>query len=911
MSVDVLNEAAKNSITEEDMPWNSPRLPKNVLPVKYSLLIYPKIDAGTFHGDVLIDIKVSEPTQYILVHQTNLNIEHTRLSLKSDAESESLIIEKTWSFPKNHYWVIQVAEKLEPNDYELYMSFKGNIGHGTLGLYKTTYTNALQEQCPCILSYFEPTYARCAFPCFDEPSFRAVFYIKIAHDARGRLVALSNACREKETLDFPSPGVNTVHFRPTPPMPPYLVAIIVGDFLYTDPIYTSKSNVSVAVYSRPEIVPYMKEAQKLAVAVVEFFSNYFDIPFDLKKLDLIALPDSNMGGMENWGMITFREDCLLLKDDSTWDDRLRVVCLIGHEISHMWFGDLVSISWWDNLWLKEGFATYMSFVCGFAFYPEWYNEWILLNEAHRALRMDEAPCSHPLVQTVNTSSEIREVFDSISYDKGCCLIRMLQDLDVEGFQKAIKSYLKRYKYESTVTQNLWDEIQDKVSFDVTSFMDTWTRQMGFPILQVERCHGTNIIVSQSRFLLDKNLTYDKNESPYMYKWDVPIKYVTSDDLRNVKLTWFKKELETVSLECPNTVGWVKLNWHQVGFYRVNYPSDQWDLFSVQLIRNPLVLDVEDRVNLIDDSFSLASAGYFYYHIPLNILRYLKFGKESHFYPWAVASSYLQPIGARLVGTEGHELFLKFIYFLLKGNITDDTWEFGPSVSYIKTKLNLELINLACWFEEPESLEKVKNIFDDWLNNGNLPHHELRPIVYSYGLASDISEEKWNKVVDYALQTLDVNDKLNLWMALGNVREKEFIIKLIELAKDEKNLKSQDFFIVINSIAKHSVGVEVVWDFFRNEWEFLVDRFTLENVYLCKSVYNICSQFGTEEKLKETTEFFEKYPNAGAGVRWRQMALEKIHLNIQWSSTNYSAIRDWLKNYDPNGSLDPALEKLCV
>lgn len=906
-----IESTSESSMAEEDMPWKSPRLPKNVRPVKYNLLIYPKIDVGLFHGDIMIDINVSSPTRFILVHQTNLNIEHTKLTSKNETSTGSPIIEKTWAFENNHYWIIETTEKLQPGDYELYMSFKGTLGNGTIGLYKTTYTNPLKEQCSTVLSYFEPTYARCAFPCFDEPSFRAIFYIKIAHDARGRLVALSNSCREKETLDFPSPGVNTVHFKPTPPMPPYLVAIIVGDFLYTKPIQTSKDNISVAVYSRPELVPYMLKAQKFASFVVDFFSTYFDIPYELNKLDLIALPDSNIGGMENWGMITFREDCLLLNDESTCDDLLRVVRIIGHEISHMWFGDLVTISWWDNLWLKEGFATYMSYLPAYAFYPEWYNEWVLLRETYRALSLDSALSSHPLVQTVNTTGEIREVFDAISYDKGCCLIRMLQDLDVEGFQKGIRSYLKRYKFESTITQNLWDELEAKVDFDVTNFMDTWTKQMGYPVLHVEGCYGRNIVISQERFLLSKHSTYDKTESPYKYKWDVPIKYISSDDLRNVKLAWLKKEQDTVALDCSNTVGWVKLNWHQVGFYRVNYPPDQWEMFSIQLIRNPLVLDVEDRVNLIDDAFSLASAGYFYYNIPLNILRYLKAGKEKHFFPWSVTAAYLDVIGSRLVGTEAHSLFLKFIHLLLNGNLSEKIWEFGPSVPYLTTKLNLELIKLACWSEEPKSLEKVKNIFDDWLTNGNLPHHELRPIVYSYGLASDITEEKWEKVLDYTQQTVDVKEKSNLWLALGNIRNKDYLIRLIELAKDENQLKSQDFFFVLNSIIKHSIGLEVVWDFLRNEWEYLEKRFTLENLDLCRTVYNICSQFGTEEKLKETTEFFNKYPNAGSGVRWRQIALERIQLNIKWSSTNYALIKEWLENFDPNGPLNPALEEHIV
>ncbi|CAH1400832.1 unnamed protein product [Nezara viridula] len=895
---EVTSEMTEESLEEAKGPWEAYRLPKDVLPSHYYLFIHPNLVEGTYEGNVIIEIQVCLPTMYILLHQTNLMIKTTKLS----KNGQEVPIESTFAYPKNHYWVIKLSSFLEEGSYELMLSFKGKLGTGTLGLYKSTYLNANNEESACMLSYFEATYARCAFPCFDEPSFRAKFAVKIAHEAKAKLTALSNTCRDKETLNYPTKGVNTVHFKVTPPIPPYLIALIVGEFTYTEPVMT-KDMVSVAVYSRPEILNSMIKARDYAVAILNFFTDYFDVPYPLRKLDLIALPNSNIGGMENWGMITFREDLLILNEESTCDDILFVINTIAHEISHMWFGDLVCIEWWDNLWLKEGFATYMSFVSGIQLFPEWYHDWVVLRYMLSALQMDAALGSHPIVQTVESCAEIREIFDSISYEKGCCLIRMLENLSPEGFQLGVKKYLERYKYKSAVTDNLWQEIEENVDFKVSSFINTWTHQMGFPVIAIEQCVGGKMTVSQSRFLLSKHFVYDPDTSPYKYKWDVPIKYISSDDPSNVKLAWLMKDQHSVILDIPSNTKWVKLNWHQVGFFRVNYPLNQWEVFSNELMRNPLVLDVEDRVSLIDDAFNLACAGHFHYHIPLSLVKYFQYGKEKHFFPWAVASQYIRFIATRLTGTDCHSLLMKYIHLLLKGNLSDGVWDFGESKTFLEKKLQLELIKLACWSDEEETLLKVKTLFSNWLNSGEPIHFELSQIVYSYGLSGQITEEEWEKVLQRCLNQRNAKEKLNLWRSLGNVKNKQHLAELIQLAKDPDHLKSQDFFIVLKTIAKQSYGLEVVWNFIRNEWPYLVDRFTLEDMGLCDLVFQVCSQFGTKERLDETKTFFKKYPDAGAGTRSRQRSLECIDLNIEWLSTNYQSMKDWLNNINNNINME--------
>ncbi|XP_014289059.1 aminopeptidase A isoform X2 [Halyomorpha halys] len=885
-------ESLPLSFLETGGPWEECRLPKDVLPQHYYLFIHPDLVEGTYNGNIVIDVKVCEPTMYILLHQTNLSIKATKL-LKNDRE---IPIETTFAYTKNHYWVIKLASLLEEGLYVLSLSFKGKLGTGTLGLYKSTYVNANNEESICMLSYFEATYARCAFPCFDEPSFRAKFAIKIAYETNRKLNALCNTCRDKETLNYPKPGVNTVHFKVTPPMPPYLVALILGEFTYTEPVLT-KHKVSVAVYSRPEILNSVVKARDFAAAILDFFTDYFDVPYPLQKLDLIALPNSNIGGMENWGMITFREDLLIINEESTCDDILSAVSTICHEISHMWFGDLVSIEWWDNLWLKEGFATYMSVVSGIQLFPEWYHDWVVLRYMLSALQMDAALGSHPIVQSVNTCAEIREIFDSISYEKGCCLIRMLENLSPEGFRLGVKSYLEKYKYKSAVTQNLWQEIEENVSFKVTSFIDTWTHQMGFPVITIDHCVGEKLTVSQSRFLLSKHFVYDADTSPYKYKWDVPLRYISSDDPTDVKSTWLMKDQHSVILDVPSNVKWVKLNWHQVGFYRTNYPLNLWEVFSNQLVRNPLVLDVEDRVSLIDDAFNLACAGHFYYHIPLSLIRYFHFGKEKHFYPWAVSSNYLRFIATRLTGTDCHSLFMKYVHLLLKRNLLDDIWDFGESKTFLEKKLQLELIKLACWADEQATLQKVKTLFTNWLSSGEPLHPELSQIVYSYGLSGDITEEEWEKVLQRCLRERSVKEKWNLWRSLGNVKNREHLTKLIELAKDENHLKSQDFFFVLKSIAKQPYGLEVVWNFIRNEWLYLVDRFTLEDMGLCDLVFQVCSQFGTKEKLDETRKFFEaEESDENNFTEVQHRVLELIEVNNEWSQLFLHDIELWIEEY---------------
>nr|XP_018898450.1 PREDICTED: glutamyl aminopeptidase-like isoform X3 [Bemisia tabaci] len=882
------------------------RLSSDVVPSSYHILLHPNLAEGTFTGRVTIELETLQPRKNLFLHSKGLAVNRTEIAPRLQAslgsgQGQPLGIARTFEYPKNEFWVIKPTAEIPAGKYALTLEFSGKLTGKIIGFYRSVYTDkATGKEVPIATSKFEPTFARQAFPCMDEPAFKAKFSIQLVRPSDKNYIALSNMNQVGIEEDKPSAGLTTVTFAESVPMSTYLACFIVCDFKRFPADNTSisapKASVPINAYARPGQEMFMKYAHFVGVNVIDFYVKYFNIDYPLPKLDIIGIPDFVSGAMEHWGLVTFRETSVLYTpNESSLSNKKRISLTVAHELAHMWFGNLVTMKWWNDLWLNEGFASYIEYKGVNSVHPDWdIDTQFLHEELFGVLTLDCQLSSHPIVQNVNHPDQITEIFDFISYSKGSSVIRMLEAfMGEQPFQQGVVSYLTSNKYGNAETKDLWDHLQ-KFAGDVkvADVMGTWTKQMGYPVVNVKRS-GNKLTLSQKRFLPDKSESTTemaKNMKLADSKWDVPIMYYTSADPK-VKLAWLPNNQDSTTIDVEPGTSWVKINYRNYGYYRVNYDADAWSLFSSTLDSNPHIFNAADRASLLNDAFSLAKASHLSYSVPLNLCKYIK--SENHSVPIAVVLDKFKDIKELLRDTPIYDEFLAFG----RKNIVlpDDVWNFTEDTSFLEGEFKSTLLNLACLLEIPECTSQASKIFLSWLtNNGPKPYPDLRSLVYNTGMRANSTEEVWSKLWEKYLAETTPSEKLKLMVALTTPRNKQILETLIQNIKNESYIRSQDYFIVLNLIGKNPVGTELVWDFMRSEWQYLVDRFTLNDRAFGRLIPNVCSSFTTKERLQEMKEFFAGYPEAGAGAAGRARALETVNNNIEWLATHYKSIENFLK-----------------
>lgn len=469
-------------------------------------------------------------------------------------------------------------DMVKGKEYRLFMEFTGPLKTDLKGFYLSSYEENGQKRY-LATTQFQPTDARKAFPCFDEPEYKAIFKITIVRKVGWQ--SLSNG--KIISTDSRSNGMKADNFAPTPEMSTYLVAYIISKFKVQRG--TTSNGLQYGVWAQPGSILQTTEALNVGTKVISFYEDYFNISFPLPKQDMVAVPDYPLGAMENWGLITYRETRMLYDERVSTERNLASVTLsIAHELSHQWFGDLVTMKWWDDLWLNEGFATFIEYLRTDHVHPDWKMFDQFTQELFDAFEFDGVKSSHPIYVPVENPDQINEIFDKISYAKGGCVIRMIRYvLGEETFRHGLIDYLNGLRYKSAVHGDLWEALQKiavregkHIPFSVKNIMDTWILQMNYPVVMVTR-NKQNLRVQQNRFLLNKdsNVT-EKFSSPFSYLWKVPLTYTTSKELNFDKtgnsVIWLDKQaIDIVDQSLPTTDNsWYIFNLQQNGVYRVNY-----------------------------------------------------------------------------------------------------------------------------------------------------------------------------------------------------------------------------------------------------------------------------------------------------------------------------------------------------
>lgn len=861
------------------------RLPTNVKPSVYDLYLYPDLETGLFKGKIVITADILEPTSTLVLNSNKLNITSATFQGEpADVKTET------------KYEIITISKR-DGNNFTtssgttLTIDFSGDMKNRIVGLYTSRYTSEEGTSTTIATSKFEPTYARQAFPCFDEPNMKAKYIVHLLKPKTENYIALSNyPVAKTESYDDNN---DLVTFDETVSMSTYLSCFIVSDFVHTATTFNNNgSQIPLKVYASPGNLEKTTYAGDVAKKVIEYYVDYFGIPYPLPKLDMVAIPDFVSGAMEHWGLVTYRETALLYTNMThSSANKQRVATVVAHELAHSWFGNLVTMDWWNDLWLNEGFARYIEYKGAHAAEPTWDMLSQFLFNLHSVLSLDATLSSHPIVVNVTTPDEITSIFDTISYNKGSSVLRMLED--VVGptiFQKGVTNYLNKYAYGNAITKNLLDEIQEVMgsAFDVCEMMDTFTQQMGYPVLNAKYDSASDTYtLTQKRFLKDPNATYDSNV-PFKYKWTVPITYITNLGKSEDRILFLYNQ-GSITVKKPTGATWLKFNYDQVGYYRVNYEEAEWQ----KLLNIYTSLPVTDRGHLLEETFSLAEAGLLPYSIPLDLTRHLS--SESDYIPWSVASSKLGEISLYLRESSYNTSYKNYIRDIVSNAYSKFTWTEGPNDSHLTRLARVSVLSLACSSDHAECLSQAEEKFNTWITVSTQPlSQDLRGIVYKYGMVN-ANEETWNKLLEVYLKETDATEKLKLLNGLANINDVTILARLLELAKNETVVRGQDYFTLLGYISGNKAGTDLVWDYVRDHWEYLVDRFTLNDRYLGSMIRTVTARFATQQRLTEMQEFFAKYPDAGAGASSRVSALEGVRQNIAWLAKYKASVESWIQS----------------
>ncbi len=564
------------------------RLSESIRPTRYRLSLAPDIEAAKFTGTVEIDIELAEAASEIRLNALDLEIASAVVQTSGGQLPASATLD-----PENEMVALDLDSPVGPGPATLRIAFTGVLNDLLAGFYRSSFKDDNGNTVWIATTQFESTDARRAFPCFDEPAIKAVFEVELIVDANH--LAISNGA--EVSSEMLGDGRKRVRFEPTMAMSTYLVAFVVGPLVATEPRMVG--GTPLRVVHRPGWEKLTTFALDCGAHALEFLQDFFSIPYPASKLDLIAIPDFAFGAMENLGAVTFRESALLVDAHaSSQPERERIVDVVSHEIAHMWFGDLVTMKWWNGIWLNEAFATYMETLTTDHFEPAWrkWNSFGIFRAAAQAT--DSLHSTRPIEYAVAKPADCAAMFDVLTYEKGGSVLRMLERyLGTDRMRQGISHYLDKYRYSNAETTDLWDALEEVTGEPVRAMMDTWVFQGGLPVIEVS-IRGEEVWARQAPFSF---LPERPEDSAIGERWMVPLavrRLHDYDDVRQVLLSGSEQAIGSLSDGVP------VVNAHGPGYYRVSYSHE----LLARILDSFSHLDELERFNLVSDSWAMVVAG---------------------------------------------------------------------------------------------------------------------------------------------------------------------------------------------------------------------------------------------------------------------------------------------------------------
>uniref|UniRef100_A0A9J8C0U7 Aminopeptidase n=2 Tax=Cyprinus carpio TaxID=7962 RepID=A0A9J8C0U7_CYPCA len=754
--------------------------------------------------------------------------------------SDMNIIKATFDGKEVHFleykpWqqiAFKFPEDLKKGQYVLNITYTANLSSSYDGFYNSSYVDTNGIKRVLAATQFEPLAARKAFPCFDEPAFKSTFTIKMTRESK--YISLSNMPKVI-TTDLKN-GLEEDEFEKSVNMSTYLVAFIVADFIS---VSKNVSKTKVSVYAVPDKKEQVQYALDTACKLLEFYNSFFKNEYPLSKLDLVAIPDFLAGAMENWGLITFRETTLLVGSNSSAIDKQLVTSVIAHELAHQ--------------------------------------DTEFLNVRFKALAKDALNSSHPVSTVVSTPEQVEEMFDSVSYEKGASILLMLNATLTDGeFQKGVTQYLQKYKLSNTKSENLWNSLSQvsKQNLSVSEMMNTWTVHKGFPLVTVKRS-GTQVTLTQEHFLLNAENSTDDSSL-----WHIPLTYVSDkcSVLSSCKQVFHLKE-KTATLKLPDQVKWLKFNVRSDGFYIVHYDEEGWKDLIGALKEDMNVLSCKDRAALINNIFALSRSGKVSFRQVLNLMDYIR--NENETAPVTEALFQLGQIYRLLDKRSELDLASRMTSYIEDhfGSLMENqSWDLETSVS--KMTLRSALLEMACSL----NIRNFCVVIDSWIPS------DLMRTVFKVAAQTD---EGWGKLLDMYKHSINDPEKHKTLEALASTQDVWKIIWILQKSLDGSEIQTQEFPLVINTICKSFAGYLYAWDFVKENWDKITQKFSVGSFAIQSIIMSATSQFSTKTHLVEAQNFFSSLGTKGSQMRIVQEAIETIKLNMRWMENNLNTLQSWL------------------
>ncbi|XP_041031285.1 aminopeptidase N-like [Carcharodon carcharias] len=898
--------------TPPPQPWDKYRLPETLKPEHYDLLLWPRLDKDPqknyyFTGSSTVFFRCHQDTDVILIHCNKLTLakwEDGELAkLHTTDDSPPPKIERSWLTNDTQYLVIKLRSKLSSGtNYSLSTEFEGALADDLSGFYRSEYINEHGKTRVIATTQMQPTDARKAFPCFDEPAMKATFNItlkyKEEYKAISNMLPLDNYTVTENKINW-----KVTTFNQTPKMSTYLLAFIVSDFEYLNEI---ANGTLIRIWARKQAIDEGQGNYALNVTgkILQFFESYYNITYPLPKSDQIALPDFNAGAMENWGLVTYRETALLYHPDlSSAGNKERVLKVIAHELAHQWFGNLVTIKWWNDLWLNEGFASYVEYLGADKVEQGWnVKDLIVLKDVYKVFAIDALTSSHPLSSDeieINTPAEINELFDAISYSKGASILRMLSNFLTERvFVKGLNAYLQKFSYGNTVYTDLFGCLQEAVNESnlklpgtINEIMSRWTRQMGFPVVTIDTKSGH---VSQKHFLLDPNSTVTR-PSKYNYTWIVPITWMKRNSAPQTD--WLLNSQGLFPIMNPSGDEWILANINVTGYYRVNYDEENWKKLVNHLLINHTDLPVINRAQIMADSFNLARAKYRNTTAALETTRYLS--KELEYIPWEAA---LENLAYFQLMFDRNDVFgpmrdymrqqVENLYNHFKTE-TNNWTKFPDSLMDQYSMINA--VRVACGHGLLDCQEMAQAFYRKWMNNSmvNPIPVDLKSSVYCNAIALG-NEKQWDFAWKMLQKTTIATEADKLRSALACTKQSWLLNRYLEYTLDTSKIRKQDATKTIISIARNVIGQPLAWDFIRAKWKYIYQQYGGGSFSFSSLIKGVTERFSTEFELQQLEQFKKDNQEIGfgSGTRALEQALENTKANIKWVDENKDSVKKW-------------------
>jgi aminopeptidase N/puromycin-sensitive aminopeptidase len=840
------------------------RLPTTVAPENYKLFLDPDLDGGKFAGEETIRLRVSQPIREIVLNSLDLDIGQAEVTAAGNTLSAQISYDKP-----NEMVRLSLDGTIPAGAASLHLKFSGRLTDGLRGFYLSKSPRRAYA-----VTQFEGTYARMMFPSFDEPAFKATFDLSVIA-AKGD-TAISNG---RIIADEPVPGGarHRLTFATSPRMSTYLVALAVGDWQC---LKGRAASVPIRVCAVPEKKGMARFALETAERSLEFYNHWYGIPYPFGKLDMVAIPDYEWGGMENTASIFYRESALLLdeKNASVFSRRGHAT-VVAHEIAHQWFGDLVTAAWWDDIWLNEGFATWMERKPIEAWHPEWRLEEEEAESTQQIIGVDSLAAARAIHGDPHTSGEIKEMFDGITYQKGGAVLGMLESyLGAEVFRRGVNKYLQEHANGNATAADFWRAETEVSGKPIDRIMPPFVMQPGVPVINVsDACHGDfmAIQVGQDRFHLSPHAA----DAPAQ-QWLIPVCMRTAADTGpDCQLITEKTQVITMQ-RCP---AWFFPNRDAKGYYRIFYDGSRSQSSIAKAASKEL--NPSERIALVEDAWAMTRAG----KIPASSFLEMAKGMrdERNRSVLGLLAAHLGEIGGSLVPKEQEAKYQAFLVAQFQPLVRELGWNTRRGDSDDQKALRASLLGILGGAGNPEAIAAAQGIVKNYMQSPGSTDATISGPAFFVAAANGDSAfyEEMGAVV---AKPRSADEYYLALGALAGFRQPSLLRRTLDLV-DQNKLRQQDYPNLFSALLANPASRDDAWSYLKGHWDTLSEKVT---TFGGRGAVSALGSFCSASSRDDVRQFFAEHRAPGAGGALKQ-SLERMDNCIEFKQLQQASVRQWL------------------